>query len=47
MSSPYVLGYRVISVHWMTSDLCYEGARAAAAPFFAACEKVGLAPAGS
>jgi hypothetical protein len=34
-------GYRIIAVHWLTSDLPYEGAKAAAAPFFRACERAG------
>lgn len=35
-------GYRLIGVTFPTSELPYVGAAAAAAPFFAACERVGL-----
>lgn len=38
-------GYRLISAHYITSDLPFVGAAAVAAPFFAACKRLGLEPA--
>ena len=35
-------GARLISLHYLTSDLTYIGARSAAEPFFRACEKCGF-----
>jgi hypothetical protein len=34
-------GARLISVHWMTSDLTFHGAASVADPFFRACERCG------
>ncbi len=35
-------GARLISLHYLTSDLTYIGAKTAAAPFFSACSKIGF-----
>ncbi len=35
-------GCRLVCVHWMTSDLPYVGAAAAAEPFFRACRRCGF-----
>ena len=42
MVSAIESGARLISVHYMCSDLAYVGARLAAEPFFRACERAGF-----
>ena len=35
-------GFRIISSHYLTSDLPFHGAKSVASPFFKACKRCGF-----